>query len=267
MKNNKIKEADSSLTSQLDIPSLLENTRKGKTKDIWEELKKAGLTTVESVSNFFLSVSQEIKTFLVGEKGKSGIIPEPIKKILTTLYEFVIRAIRTSLNFISKIFKGGKETLSKTITIPGGYEVKLYTIVALGAIGSVVVLGLYKLVQAVERKEVEETPAEMEKSIQVAAEAFEKTQYLFDGITNLKEDEEDDDGFIQNQVETLVEKASYVANDVINFADPDIEPEKEDSKLIKFFKEYKVFVILSAVSAALVVIARKALLTPPTILV
>lgn len=243
----------------LDPKSLFENIRTGKIKDLWESLKNAGLTTIESISNFFLTMGNTIKEFLFGEKGtqgKTGVIPEPIQKVLTSMYEFIINAVKTALGFVSNLYKKGKDTLAKTITLPGGNEVKLHTIVALAAVGSIITLGIYKVVQAVRNSKAEEKPAEMEESIKATCEAFEKSHYLFKGLQNIKE--EDDEGFAQDKISTLVEKASYVSNDVVNFADPNVEAEEgEDSKLVQFFKKFTPFVIIAAVAVALVVVGKR----------
>lgn len=237
----------------VDAEKMLNDVRFGKVKNLWESLKNAGLVTIEKVSNFFLSMGNAIKEFLVGGEEKSGIIPEPIKKVLSSMYEFVINAVKTALSFISRIFKSGKAALTTTITLPGGNEVKAYTLIALAAIGSIITLGVYKVVQTVRRQDVETEPKEMEESIKSTCEAFEKSKYLFDGLENLKEE----DGFAHDQVQTLVEKASYVANDVVNFADPDVEPEEEESKLAAFFKKFRPFVLIVAVATAFVVIGKK----------
>lgn len=254
------------LDMEKNASTLFQSIRLGKFKEVWEKLEAAGLNVIENVSQFFLSIAKAIKEFLIGGEPqqqmgtagkpmikKSGIIPQSIQNVLKDLYNFIIRAVHSALSFIQGIYQKVTSGLTKQVILPGGQQVKVYTIMALAVIGALITIGVYKLVQVVQEKKAEENPAAMEETVIAAREAFTKSSYLFDGILKLNED----DGFAEDKVAALVEKASYVSNDVINFADPDVAAEEDESKLVAFFKKFGPFVALVAVATALVLVGKK----------
>lgn len=240
-----------------------ENIRKGKVKEIAEFLKEQGLLAIDGLANFFKSVTAAIKEFgknVVGDEYKSSM--KFLKTIKDNIFLYLTNAVKTALGMIKALFKKPLDTLDINVAyLNDGSTIKAHTILGIGLIGALVILGIYKIVEKIKSLSTEKEPAEMEESINATIEAFDKTNMFFDGLQEiaLKEDFVD---HVSDKIKSIIDKAYFVTNDVVNFVDPNIDVVEGESKLVKLFKSILPISLAVMVAGGVVVVSKKVLSKP-----
>lgn len=243
-----------------------ENIRKGKVKEIAEFLKEQGLLAIDGLANFFKSVTAAIKEFgknVVGDEYKSSM--KFLKTIKDNIILYLTNAVKTALGMIKALFKKPLDTLDtldiNVAYLNDGSTIKAHTILGIGLIGALVILGIYKIVEKIKSLSTEKEPTEMEESINATIEAFDKTNMFFDGLQEiaLKEDFVD---HVSDKIKSIIDKAYFVTNDVVNFVDPNIDVVEGESKLVKLFKSMLPISLAVMVAGGVVVVSKKVLSKP-----